>query len=101
MYDDVVIDSCPGGETGRRTGLKIPGPERGVTVRFRPRAPVNFGRLRHSLQLLRYTSKLRPERGVTIRFRRLNPAVCLLISSPSRPRNGLVEQRSSKARGSV
>ena len=31
----------PGGETGRRTGLKIPGPERGVTVRFRPRAPLN------------------------------------------------------------
>ena len=29
----------PGGETGRRTGLKIPGPERGVSVRFRPRAP--------------------------------------------------------------
>src|SRR5207248_5597012 len=29
----------PDGETGRRTGLKIPGPERGVTVRFRLRAP--------------------------------------------------------------
>src|SRR4051812_19359846 len=31
--------TCPGGETGRRTGLKIPGPERGVPVQFRPRAP--------------------------------------------------------------
>src|SRR5437870_12838413 len=30
---------CPGGETGRRTGLKIPGPERDVPVRFRSRAP--------------------------------------------------------------
>src|SRR5450755_236392 len=29
----------PGGETGRRTGLKIPRLERVVTVRFRPRAP--------------------------------------------------------------
>jgi hypothetical protein len=29
----------PGGETGRRTGLKIPGPERDVPVRFRSRAP--------------------------------------------------------------
>src|SRR5258705_13720021 len=31
--------SCPDGEIGRRTGLKIPGPERGVTVRVRLRAP--------------------------------------------------------------
>src|SRR4051812_34969989 len=32
-------DQCPGGETGRRTGLKIPGLERDVSVRFRSRAP--------------------------------------------------------------
>jgi hypothetical protein len=32
----------PGGETGRRTGLKIPGPERDVPVQFRSRAPSNL-----------------------------------------------------------
>jgi hypothetical protein len=31
--------ACPGGETGRRTGLKIPSSERNVPVRFRSRAP--------------------------------------------------------------
>ena len=30
----------PGGETGRRTGLKIPGLERDVSVQFRSRAPL-------------------------------------------------------------
>ena len=34
--------TCPGGETGRRTGLKIPSPERDVPVRFRSRAPRNL-----------------------------------------------------------
>jgi hypothetical protein len=32
--------TCPGGETGRRTGLKIPSLERDVPVRFRSRAPL-------------------------------------------------------------
>jgi hypothetical protein len=40
-----TVNACesirPGGETGRRTGLKIPGPERDVPVRFRSRAPLN------------------------------------------------------------
>jgi hypothetical protein len=31
----------PDGETGRRTGLKIPGPEMDVPVQFRFRAPLN------------------------------------------------------------
>ena len=33
------MDKRPGGETGRRTGLKIPGLERDVPVQFRSRAP--------------------------------------------------------------
>src|SRR6185437_11176036 len=36
----VLFSACPGGETGRRTGLKIPSPERDVPVRFRSRAPI-------------------------------------------------------------
>ena len=31
--------ACPGGETGRRTGLKILRTSNSVPVRFRPRAP--------------------------------------------------------------
>src|SRR5438128_3333703 len=39
--------SCPGGEIGRRTGLKIPGPERDVPVRFRSRAPLKSNCAKH------------------------------------------------------
>src|SRR5438128_1132553 len=39
--------SCPGGEIGRRTGLKIPGPERDVPVRFRSRAPLKPNCAKH------------------------------------------------------
>ena len=35
----VSIAKCPGGETGRRTGLKILRTSNSVPVRFRPRAP--------------------------------------------------------------
>ena len=33
------VRTCPGGETGRRNGLKIRFPATGVRVRFPPRAP--------------------------------------------------------------
>ena len=39
LYNAQHRQRRPGGETGRRTGLKIPGPERDVAVRLRPRAP--------------------------------------------------------------
>src|SRR5438445_462224 len=39
--ESVTYRQSPGGETGRRTGLKIPGPERDVSVRFRSRAPAD------------------------------------------------------------
>ncbi len=45
MSSRVCFYSCsafsPGGETGRRTGLKIPSSERNVPVQFRSRAPSN------------------------------------------------------------
>src|SRR6266567_8795148 len=40
LFTMLVFDKPrPGGETGRRTGLKIPGSERSVSVQFRSRAP--------------------------------------------------------------
>ena len=40
LYDAISLPKSPDGETGRRTGLKIPGGESSVTVQFRLRAPV-------------------------------------------------------------
>ena len=49
LCQDRVVDvqQRPGGETGRRTGLKIPGLERDVPVRFRSRAPSNSSHCCH------------------------------------------------------
>ena len=52
--------ACPGGETGRRTGLKILRTSNSVPVRFRPRAP--FIDLRQQLNWIEYLST---EQGVT------------------------------------
>ena len=46
LWDSLLYnrEKCarPGGETGRRTGLKIPGSERSVPVQFRSRAPIRI-----------------------------------------------------------
>jgi hypothetical protein len=42
------VASSPGGETGRRKGLKILFPATGVRVRFPPRAPCVSGTFRES-----------------------------------------------------
>lgn len=43
LFVSCCLHPCPGGETGRRTGLKIRSPERDVRVQFPPRAPTTLG----------------------------------------------------------
>src|SRR5262249_32625434 len=66
---------CPGGETGRRTGLKIPGPERGVTVRFRPRAPmITSVRMGNDKHLRSLAKRFRVTDGSKFRLKDFDPA---------------------------
>src|SRR5438093_13750410 len=57
LQREIPVTDCKylivGAYKKRTAGLKIPGPERGVTVRFRPRAPVNPSRLGHFTATLR------------------------------------------------
>ncbi len=67
--------SWPGGEIGRRTGLKIPGPQRGVRVRF-PSWLMNMYNIRIPAVSLR--CKTHPRQGP---YRREGPRGCLKLMS--------------------
>ena len=41
IFINTQFNTCPGGEIGRRKGLKIPRPATAVPVRVRQRAPTN------------------------------------------------------------
>ena len=71
----MTITECPGGEIGRRKGLKIPRSEISVPVRLRPRAPLVV--VKSPIAILTTTYVRRSSRGE----RRRAVRVQLIINS--------------------